>query len=191
MMHSPNEDPGTYAYNKYNAEWNRVDPATGRIFDDKDHLESNTTIISLNENIADTKTIKIIKVWEGDEEFISERPDSIQVDVLQDNAVFGTYTIQEANNWTYTVTGLPAFNFDTGHEYVYTVQEHNINKYESKVSSGSEDNEYIITNTFNDPLPVPTGVKSNIIFLLIIIMATTMMAGINRRVKNSGRLTKK
>ena len=191
MMHSPNEDPGTYAYNKYNAEWNRVDPATGRIFDDKDHLESNTTIISLNENIADTKTIKIIKVWEGDEEFISERPDSIQVDVLQDNAVFGTYTIQEANNWTYTVTGLPAFNFDTGHEYVYTVQEHNINKYESEVSSGNEDNEYIITNTFNDPLPVPTGVKSNIIFLLIIIMATTMMAGINRRVKNSGRLTKK
>lgn len=83
---------------------------------------------------------KVSKVWQ-DEGFEEQRPDDIEVQLLQDNEVFDTVTLSAENNWSYEWPELDG-------DYTYTVVETEVTGYTVSVSQNEE--AFVITNTNND-----------------------------------------
>ena len=97
--------------------------------------EEGFTVTNLRVGFTD---ITIDKHWLDEGE--TDRPDSITVNLLQNGVVIGEYEISAGNDWTLTISDLDQFD-EEGQEYVYTITEHDVPGYESKVE------EYEITNT--------------------------------------------
>ena len=160
LMHSPPEGSEVYAYNKYNASWNRVDPVTSHVYPTTEVMNSNVDIIAVGKEIDSTRAITITKEWEDEQ--TSMRPDSITVHVYQDGEMYGDYSITEDDGWTRVISGLPRFDFETGHEYVYSIAEESVTNYKTEISGDGivTSDAVTITNTYEPSLPVPTGVSS-------------------------------
>ncbi|VEF48981.1 LPXTG-motif cell wall anchor domain-containing protein [Bacillus freudenreichii] len=77
------------------------------------------------------------KTWK-DENF-KDRPEMIQVDLLQNGIVIATKEVSADTDWKYSFADLDKYDGE-GKEYTYTVQEHAVEGYESIVSG------YDITN---------------------------------------------
>ena len=56
------------------------------------------------------------------------RPSSITIEILQNNNVYNTITLTEANNWEMNDVVVPRFD-ENGNEYVYTVREATLTGY--------------------------------------------------------------
>ncbi|MED1463599.1 Cna B-type domain-containing protein [Bacillus paramycoides] len=78
------------------------------------------------------------KTWNDNN--ATDRPSSIQVELLQNGNSIKTQDVTAANNWNYTFADLPAYDND-GNAYTYTVKEKPVAGYKSEV------NGYNITNT--------------------------------------------
>jgi hypothetical protein len=91
----------------------------------------------LIDNILVEGDIKVLKVWDDNEDE-SNRPDSIDVQLLKDGEIFDTVTLSKDNNWRYTWS-----NMDPAADYV--VLEKTVpNGY--TVSLSRTDNIYTLTN---------------------------------------------
>ncbi len=91
--------------------------------------------------------IKITKVWD-DVGHESERPDGVKVTLAGKAGVMSIsldLDVEEANQWTYTVEGMPLV-YD-GDEVAYTLTEKPLENYDT-VISGSAVNGFIITNIY-------------------------------------------
>jgi hypothetical protein len=81
-----------------------------------------------------------IKIWEDDDDSASARPESIEVQLLQDGEVYDTQTLSKDNNWRYTWSQLDPMSEwrivekDVAQGYV--------------VTSATEDNVCSVTNTY-------------------------------------------
>lgn len=96
-----------------------------------------------------TITRKVLKVWE-DKGYENNRPREIIVQLLRNDKVYDTVTLNAENNWRYTWTGLNGV-------YKWTVVEKELEGY--TVAVVRENITFVITNTFaaNVPdKPVPT-----------------------------------
>ena len=96
-----------------------------------------------NTLIPEDKTfVAVNKVWKDDVE--ANRPTSIQVQLLKDGVAEGeAVTLSKENNWTYTWTDLVK-------SATWTVEEINVpTNYKASVSG--TDNQYTITNTYEEP----------------------------------------
>ncbi|MGE6509432.1 Cna B-type domain-containing protein, partial [Bacillus cereus] len=90
-------------------------------------------------NTKDAKTsVSGTKTWNDNN--ATDRPSSIQVDLLQNGNVIQTQEVKATNNWNYTFGDLPAYDND-GNAYTYTIKEQPVAGYKSEV------NGYNITNT--------------------------------------------
>ncbi|MEH7459648.1 Cna B-type domain-containing protein, partial [Bacillus sp. JJ1127] len=94
-------------------------------------------------NITNTKEVKTTsvtgtKTWKDDN--ATDRPDKIQVDLLQNGQVINTQDVTEASGWNYTFADLAQYDAN-GVAYTYTVKEKPVAGYKSEV------NGYNITNT--------------------------------------------
>lgn len=110
----------------------------------------------------DTITLKVLKVW-ADEGHEMERPGEIIVQLLRDGEVYDTVTLNAANNWRYTWTGLDD-------RYQWTVVEKELEGYTVTVTR--EGITFVVTNTIEDipdkpvppspdkPTPPPTQVRN-------------------------------
>src|SRR5699024_9483758 len=78
------------------------------------------------------------KTWKDDN--VSDRPDSIKVNLLQNGVVIDTKEVTEKDNWKYRFTDLEKYD-DEGVAYEYTVKEQSVPGYQSEVKG------YDITNT--------------------------------------------
>lgn len=67
--------------------------------------------------------IHVEKIWNDEDDFYELRPDSVEVELLQDGTPIQTMTLQD-DDWEGTWTGLPEYKTDT-EAYVYTVREVN------------------------------------------------------------------
>ncbi|MDO4940837.1 MAG: Cna B-type domain-containing protein, partial [Erysipelotrichaceae bacterium] len=105
--------------------------------------KENTDIsIITNNHESETVSLKVIKVWDDDNDSNGYRPESINVQLyLDDKAIEGkTIQLDASNNWTGTFTGLTKDN-------KYTVKEVDVpNRYIDRYSLN--DNEITITNTY-------------------------------------------
>ncbi|PEB50242.1 hypothetical protein COO03_23335, partial [Bacillus sp. AFS098217] len=93
-------------------------------------------------DITNTKvgqtTVEGTKTWKDDN--ATDRPDKIQVDLLQNGQVINTQDVTEASGWKYTFADLAQYDAN-GVAYTYTVKEKPVAGYKSEV------NGYNITNT--------------------------------------------
>ncbi|TXS04533.1 hypothetical protein DN390_00215 [Bacillus sp. SH7-1] len=78
------------------------------------------------------------KTWNDNN--ATDRPSSIQVELLQNGNSIKTQDVTAANNWNYTFADLPAYDND-GNAYTYTVKEKPVAGYKTEI------NGYNITNT--------------------------------------------
>src|SRR5699024_9354466 len=78
------------------------------------------------------------KTWKDDNQ--ADRPESIKVNLLQNGIIVDTKDVTEADDWTYSFTDLEKFDKE-GVAYDYSVKEHDVPGYKSKVDG------FDITNT--------------------------------------------
>ena len=110
-----------------------------------------------NEYTAPPVSVDVTKVWEGEEDAETTRPESITVKLLADGKDTGlTLKLSEDNEWKGTFEELPAQK--DGKEIAYTVEEVEIEFYTSTVS-GDMVKGFTITNTCTY---IKTGDSSNL-----------------------------
>lgn len=123
---------------------------------------------------------KVSKVW-NDRGFEQQRPDEIEVQLLQGGEVFDTVKLSEENNWSYEWPELDG-------DYTYTVVETEVTGY--TVSVSQEEEAFVITNTNNDwqesvtsseeeTLP-QTGVLWWPVFVLVAVALLFFILGVAR-----------
>ncbi|MBO5476791.1 MAG: Cna B-type domain-containing protein [Clostridia bacterium] len=104
-------------------------------------LENNKITIT-NSHTPEVKNITIEKIWNDDDDAYNKRPDDILVDILANDSVIETVTL-EGEVWSTNVGGL--YVRENGKEITYAVKEHENANYTSSVAQ--EGNNYTITNT--------------------------------------------
>ncbi|EAD0394694.1 Cna B-type domain-containing protein, partial [Listeria monocytogenes] len=95
---------------------------TGLEITNDDHGAATATI----DNHADVKMIDVngAKTWTGDT--AADRPDSIEVQLLQDGVAYGSpITVTKADDWKYEFKNVPETKAD-GNKYTYTVLENTV-----------------------------------------------------------------
>ena len=92
-------------------------------------VQGYTTIKNGNNYInktSETTEIIINKIWRDEGNIYNTRPDSVQINVLQNGAFYKTVTMTgTGNQWGYAVTDLPKYNPDGVH-YTYTTEEYSL-----------------------------------------------------------------
>ena len=105
----------------------------------------------------DPLMVKIVKIWDDDEDSAGKRPTSIKVHLLEDGEQYETIELKEDNGWTYQKEGL-----DAEKKWTVVEDEDSIpDGYSYEMEEIQKDNEaiytYTITNTYNPPdNPPPT-----------------------------------
>nr|WP_277990883.1 SdrD B-like domain-containing protein [Enterococcus ureilyticus] len=88
------------------------------------------------------------KIWKGDKNKKSERPQSIKVQVYQDGQAYGNPFIINSNQtdeWSFSLEGLPEYKVQSDQKYSYTMKEVDVPvNYTSEVDHTS----LTITNTY-------------------------------------------
>jgi|GEM_PF-1969964 len=94
-------------------------------------------------NTHDDSTVDVsgVKTWDDGNNRDGLRPDSITVNLLRDGTAIDHMTITEADDWSYSWTGLPKYH--EGIAYKYTVTEDAVSNY-----SFSRGSDYDIINTY-------------------------------------------
>lgn len=86
-------------------------------------------------------SVDITKTWKDEE--ATDRPESIQVNLLANDVVVSEHDITAENDWTLTIDELPKYD-ENGEEIVYAISEQDVAGYESAVDG------FDITNTRAD-----------------------------------------
>ncbi|MDC2865016.1 Cna B-type domain-containing protein [Bacillus sp. BP-3] len=132
----PNLAPGNYYVQEISApDYLNFDPQAKVPFTiDADAAKGVKLMVP---NKVKTTSISGTKTWKDNN--ATDRPNSIQVELLRNGQVVTTQEVTAANNWNYTFTDIPAYDND-GNAYTYTVREQTVAGYKSEV------NGYNITN---------------------------------------------
>ncbi|MBQ1316525.1 MAG: Cna B-type domain-containing protein, partial [Lachnospiraceae bacterium] len=96
-------------------------------------------------NPPEETQITVTKAWDDTDDQDGIRPDSVTVKLLAGSEVIDTATLDEANEWTKTWTGLAKKK--DGADIVYSVSEEQVPGYNVPVIAGDAENGYTITNT--------------------------------------------
>ena len=104
----------------------------------------------------DTTEVEVVKKWGNDTE--SDRPAFITVNLLNGETVIDTAELTAENGWTHTFTELPTQD-GNGQDYVYEIQEVQVNGYETGITSSENEDGFIftITNTKTEEPGEPEG----------------------------------
>ncbi len=137
-------------------------------------------INTLQETEPEIRDISGSKTWDDDDDKADARPESITVNLYQNNELYDSLIVTEADDWTWSWTGLPKTD-ENGEDYAYTIDEDEVEYYAPTYREGSFD----ITNTFvgeegaEHPTSGPekggdtpkTGDNSNIALWLALLVA--------------------
>ncbi len=106
-----------------------------------------------------TTSVDVIKTWDDGNNVDGKRPSSVTVDLLRDGTKVDSARIEadEEGSWSHSFTGLLKYDPSDGHEYSYTVKEHSVEGYESKVE-GSAAKGFVVTNSYT---PEVTSIEVN------------------------------
>ncbi|MGE7883686.1 Cna B-type domain-containing protein, partial [Bacillus sp. NPDC094077] len=137
MVEVPNLDPGNYYVQEISAP-NYLDfnPQAKVPFTIDANAQKGVKLMIPNK--VKMTSVSGTKTWNDNN--ATDRPSSIQVELLQNGNVIQTRDVTAANNWNYTFGDLPAYDND-GNAYTYTVKEQPVAGYKSEVKG------YDITNT--------------------------------------------
>ncbi|EJR57781.1 hypothetical protein IIM_00163, partial [Bacillus cereus VD107] len=137
MLEVPDLDPGNYYVQEIaGPNYLDFDPQVKVPFTIDANAEKGVKLTIPNK--VKTTSVSGTKTWNDNN--ATDRPSSIQVELLQNGNSIKTQDVTAANNWNYTFADLPAYDND-GNAYTYTVKEKPVAGYKSEV------NGYNITNT--------------------------------------------
>ncbi|PFI21904.1 Cna B-type domain-containing protein, partial [Bacillus cereus] len=137
MVEVPNLDPGNYYVQEVSApDYLDFDSQAKVNFTIDATAQKGVKLMIPNK--VKTTSISGTKTWNDNN--ATDRPSTIQVDLLKNGDVIQTQEVTAATNWNYTFADLPAYDND-GNAFTYTVKEHPVTGYKSEV------NGYNITNT--------------------------------------------
>ncbi|MFD0617436.1 Cna B-type domain-containing protein [Paenibacillus sp. GCM10027629] len=137
MVEAPALDVGNYYVQEIAApDYLDFDPQAKVSFTIDASAEKGVKLMIPNK--VKTTSISGTKTWNDNN--ATERPSTIQVELLQNGQVIKTQDLTATNDWKYTFTDVPAYDAD-GNAYTYTVKEQPVAGYISEV------NGYDITNT--------------------------------------------
>ena len=113
-----------------------------------------------NNHTPEETEVSVEKVWKDSENQDGLRPVSVNVKLLADGKEAGSITLSEQNNWKYTWTELPKYEFkengEGGKEIEYTVEETEVpDKYTAEVSGNAAEG-FTVTNKYT---PEETSLK--------------------------------
>ena len=109
------------------------------------------------ELVNENGEISVRKVWEDNNDYYEERPESITVTLKEGNEVTNkTLTLSATNNWQGKFTGLP--KFEDGNEISYSVVESDVDNYETSIeveatgvtSTGENKTGFVVTNRYEN-----------------------------------------
>ena len=105
-----------------------------------------------NIHVPETKSIKVVKAWNDDDDKDKIRPDHVVFRLKDGDDVVAKATLTEGDQWTYTFNDVPVKK--NGKEIVYTVEEEVPEGYTASepVGNGTNENPITITNTRNRKL---------------------------------------
>ena len=106
--------------------------------------EGNGTVTVTNTNEAAVVEITGTKIWDDIDDKYLKRPDSVTIHLFADGVEIDKMTVTEAEDWTWTFTGLPKYKEGAvGQEIVYTITEDAVTGYITTVE------DYNVRNTLN------------------------------------------
>ncbi|MDM5259445.1 Cna B-type domain-containing protein [Bacillus toyonensis] len=137
MIEVPNLDPGNYYVQEIaGPNYLDFDPQVKVPFTIDANADKGVKLTIPNK--VKMTSVSGTKTWNDNN--ATDRPSSIQVELLQNGNSIKTQDVTAANNWNYTFADLPAYDND-GNAYTYTIKEQPVAGYKSEV------NGYNITNT--------------------------------------------
>jgi hypothetical protein len=137
----------------------------------EDSIDGYTTAVTDPTEVSDTELSFVVintqlisisgtKVWDDSDDQDGLRPDSVTVNLLQDEEVVDTQTVTvgDGGTWHFSFNGLLKYSLDDedSHEYTYTVEEADVPDGYTSVVSSDESGHYTITNTHT---PATTSVS--------------------------------
>ncbi|PGE72876.1 cell wall anchor protein [Bacillus toyonensis] len=137
MVEVPNLDPGNYYVQEIaGPNYLDFDPQVKVPFTIDANADKGVKLTIPNK--VKTTSVSGTKTWNDNN--ATDRPSSIQVELLQNGNSIKTQEVTAVNSWNYTFADLPAYDND-GNAYTYTIKEQPVAGYKSEV------NGYNITNT--------------------------------------------
>ena len=94
-------------------------------------------------NTLKTVDIAVEKKWDGD--LLSDRPETVTIQLLADKKVKEIYELRATENWQHTFTGLPEYS--NGKHIDYDVQEVRVRGYQTSVQESREGKKLMFTVT--------------------------------------------
>ena len=139
----------------------KYDQEDGHIIEytvEEDEVEGYKTGISGNMDLGYTITNTItgrvsIPVTK---EFIGPQIENVTVDLYANDVKVDSIELNDTNQWQYTFTDKE--KYEDGKEIVYTIKEHDIKNYKSKITGNALDG-YVITNTNVEKREIPVKIK--------------------------------
>ena len=131
----------------------------------EDDVQGYESTITNGYNITNTLTdiepttidVNGVKTWEDQNNIAGTRPESITVKLLRNGEAYQEQSVDAGSNWSYTWTGLDKYDL-SGAEYIYTIEEAEVEGYVSSVRG------YNLTNTLITEDPSTTvdvnGIKT-------------------------------
>ena len=108
--------------------------------------KKGTVCTITNTHIPEETAINVNKKWVGDDEKLSERPESITVELLANGQdTEKTIVLTADNDWKGSFVDLP--KYEAGTEITYSVEEISVDNYESSIKE-TEEGGFTITNTY-------------------------------------------
>ncbi|MEK5023049.1 MULTISPECIES: Cna B-type domain-containing protein [Bacillus] len=137
MVEVPNLDPGNYYVQEIaGPNYLDFDPQVKVPFTIDANADKGVKLTIPNK--VKMTSVSGTKTWNDNN--ATDRPSSIQVELLQNGNSIKTQEVTAVNSWNYTFADLPAYDND-GNAYTYTIKEQPVAGYKSEV------NGYNITNT--------------------------------------------
>ncbi|MBR6504561.1 MAG: Cna B-type domain-containing protein, partial [Clostridia bacterium] len=109
---------------------------------------SDDTFTITNKYIPPEKTsIKVVKVWEDNENSTGKRPEKITINLLANGEIINRQDVTQSDNWYCIFDNLEEHD-ENNEKIIYTVTENAVPGYTTIISEFDEDErEYTITNT--------------------------------------------
>ncbi|WP_268762409.1 Cna B-type domain-containing protein [Halolactibacillus halophilus] len=121
-------------------------------------------------------------MWESDQS--SDRPETITVEVYQNDKLYQTLIVDASNNWSYQINDVPQFD-EAGIPYVYTIDEQPVEGYTTKIDGFNIINRKNESLSQGDTLPDTATQTFNLVLIGLVLIGMSAMIWIGLRFKKN------
>ena len=129
----------------YSTSYNRTDGSLYTVINTVGDKKDDPPLEPINPTPSDTTDIPIEKIWLDNENESGARPESITVRLIKDGGIYREMELTEETDWKGVFSDVPS-------DASYSITEKEVQDYSADYSK-SDDNGFVITNTFTPGNP--------------------------------------